>query len=349
VRPLNVREYESVARERLDESAFAYLVSGANDELTMAANRDAFDRISLRPRVLVDVAEVSTATTVLGCEIALPVIVAPVASQRAFHPEGEAATARAAAVAGTILCVSTLATTGWDDIAATGVARWFQLYVPRDEGLLAEILAGVAAHGFGAVVLTVDTPVLGRREQSLRAPLTIPHPFGIEALGRSGMTPTRAFDAMSASVTWPDVERFAALTRLPVVLKGVVTGEDARLACDHGAAGVVVSNHGGRQLDGVAATIDALPEVVEAVDGRIEVLLDGGVRRGTDVMKAIALGARAVLIGRPAIWGLAAGGEEGVRHVLELLGDEVELALKLLGCRSPGEISRAHVGRSVPG
>ncbi|HWE82766.1 MAG TPA: alpha-hydroxy acid oxidase [Gaiellaceae bacterium] len=346
MRSLSIVEYEALARERLEASAFAYLASGANDERTMTANADAFRSLLLRPRVLVDVDEPSTATTVLGSEITLPVIVAPVASQRAFHPDGEAATARAAAAAGTIMCVSTLATTGWREIASTGAKRWFQLYVPRDEGLLAELLASAAGHGFGAIVLTVDTPVLGRRERSLREPLTIPHAFGIEALGRGGMTPDTAFDSMSASVTWRDVERFASMSGLPIVLKGIVTAEDARLACEHGAAGIVVSNHGGRQLDGVAATIDALPEVVEAVDGRIEVLLDGGVRRGTDVVKALALGARAVLIGRPVIWGLAADGEQGVRHVLELFRAEVELALQLLGCRSAAEVSRAHVGRS---
>ncbi len=304
--------------------------AGRTTKLTLAANVEAFCHWQLRPPVLVDVAEPSTATTVLGQEVALPVLVAPVAYQRVLHPDGEVGMARAAAAAGTIMCLSTLATAGWDEIAGTGVHRWFQFYVPRDEGLAAELLAGARAHGFGAIVLTVDTPVLGRRERSLRDELVVPHALGIAALARSGLTPETAFEAMSASVTWSDIERFAGLSGLPIVLKGVVTAEDARLACEHGAAAVVVSNHGGRQLDAVAATIDVLAEVVEGVDGRIEVLLDSGIRRGTDVIKALALGARAVLAGRAPVWGLAVDGERGAGRVLDLLRAEIALALQLV-------------------
>ena len=188
--------------------------------------------------------------------------------------------------------------------------------------------------------------MLGRRERSLRDQLEIPFELGITALARSGLTPVTAFDAMSASITWAELERFATLSGLPIVLKGVQTAEDARLACEHGAAAIVVSNHGGRQLDGVAATIDLLPEVVEAVEGRIEVLLDGGIRRGTDVLKALALGARAVLVGRAALWGLAVDGERGAARVLELLRAELALALQLSGCRAPAELTRAHVARA---
>jgi isopentenyl diphosphate isomerase/L-lactate dehydrogenase-like FMN-dependent dehydrogenase len=260
--------------------------------------------------------------------------------------DGEVAMGRAAAAAGTIMCLSTLATVGWQELAETGVRRWFQFYVPRDEGLAGELLAGAREHGFGAIMLTVDTPVLGRRERSLRDQLEIPFPLGIAALARTGLTPVTAFEAMSASLTWRDIERFGALSGLPIVLKGVVTAEDARLACEHGAAAIVVSNHGGRQLDGVAATIDALPEVVEAVAGRIEVLLDGGIRRGTDVLEALALGARAVLAGRAPLWGLAVDGERGASAVLELLRAEIALALQLSGCRSPAELTRAHVARA---
>ena len=348
VEPLNVSDYERLAAGRLAPAAYAYFAGGANDELTLAANLAAFRHWQLRPRVLVDVADPSTATTVLGQEVALPVLVAPVAFQRVAHPDGEAGMGRAAAASGTIMCLSTLATTGWQEIAETGVSRWFQFYVPRDEGLAAELLAGARAQGFGAIVLTVDTPVIGQRERSLRDQLEVPYELGIAALARSGLTPVTAFHAMSASVTWADVERFAARSGLPVVLKGVQTAEDARLACEHGAAAVVVSNHGGRQLDGVAATIDALPEVVEAVDGRIEVLLDGGIRRGTDVVKALALGARAVLVGRAPVWGLAVDGERGAARVLELLRAEIALALQLSGCRTPADLSRAHVARAEP-
>jgi 4-hydroxymandelate oxidase len=277
----------------------------------------------------------------------MPVLVAPVAFQCAAHPDGEVAMARAAAAVGTVMCLSTFATSGWAEIAETGAKRWFQLYVPRDEGLAAELVAGAREHGFGALVLTVDTPVLGRRERSARNELKLDFELGITALRGRGLTTETAFDPMSASVTWRDAERLAD-SGMPLVLKGIMTAEDARLACEHGAAAIVVSNHGGRQLDGVAATIDALPEVVAAVDGRIEVYVDGGVRRGTDVVKALALGARAVLVGRPPLWGLAVDGEAGARRVLELLRAEVTLALRLTGCRTPAEITRAHVGRPLP-
>jgi isopentenyl diphosphate isomerase/L-lactate dehydrogenase-like FMN-dependent dehydrogenase len=262
-----------------------------------------------------------------------------------LHPDGEVAMARAAAAAGTAMCLSTLATATWDEVGETGVARWFQLYVPRDPAVAAEVVAGAAEAGFTALVVTVDTPVLGSRERDHRTGFSIDHLLGLEWARNAKLTPRSAFDSMSAGVTWADVERFAALSGLPVVLKGILTAEDARLACDNGAAGIVVSNHGGRQLDGVAASIDALPEVAEAVDGRIEVLVDGGIRRGSDVVKALALGARAVMVGRAPIWGLAVDGEQGAAHVLELLRAELQLALQLSGCRSPAEVTRAHVAR----
>jgi isopentenyl diphosphate isomerase/L-lactate dehydrogenase-like FMN-dependent dehydrogenase len=241
------------------------------------------------------------------------------------------------------MCLSTFATATFAEVAAAGGARWFQLYVPRDPGVAADTIAAAAAHGFEALVVTVDAPVIGRRERDLHNGFTIAHTLGLEWARREHLTPLNATDVISPSVTWQDVERFAASSGLPVVLKGIATAEDAHLACEHGAAGIVVSNHGGRQLDGAAATIESLPEVVEAVDGRLEILVDGGVRRGVDVVKALALGARAVLIGRPAVWGLTVGGEQGVRHVLELLRAEVELALQLLGCRTPAEVTRAHI------
>ena len=342
---LNVWDYERAAAELLEPGALAYFAGGANDERTLADNVAAYERWQLRPRVLVDVAEPSTATTVLGQEVAMPLLVAPVAFQRAAHADGEVAMAAAAAAAGTIMCVSSFATSSWDEIAATGVARWFQLYVPRDPVLAAELATSAREHGFRALVLTVDTPVLGRRERDLRTEFVVPHDLGLAQFAGAGLTPRTAISGMSASLTWADVERFATVAELPVVLKGVVTAEDATLACESGAAAIVVSNHGGRQLDGVAATIDVLSEVVEAVDGRIEVLVDGGVRRGTDVVRALALGARAVLAGRAPLWGLVVDGEQGARRVLELLQAEIELAFQLLGCRTPGDVKRSHVGR----
>jgi isopentenyl diphosphate isomerase/L-lactate dehydrogenase-like FMN-dependent dehydrogenase len=282
----------------------------------------------------------------------MPVLVAPVAIQRMAHPDGEIGMARAAAAAGTIMVVSTLATTALGEIAqaAPGAPRWFQVYRFRDPGLTQAMIDQATEAGFGALVLTVDAPRLGRRERDLRTGFTVPAevtvPSFAAALGRStGGTPADLFSLMDASVTWRDVEDLAASTDLPVLVKGVMTAEDAQLACEHGAAGVVVSNHGGRQLDCVGATADALPEVVDAVEGRAEVIVDGGVRRGADAVRALALGANAVLAGRAPLWGLAARGEPGALEVLELLRSEVELALALTGCASPAAVTRAHVKR----
>jgi isopentenyl diphosphate isomerase/L-lactate dehydrogenase-like FMN-dependent dehydrogenase len=289
---------------------------------------------------------------VLGQKIELPVVVAPLSYQQLYHPDGECATARAVAAAGTAMAVSTFSTRSHEEItaAAPGLTQWCQLYVFQDRGVTREHLAGAADGGCSAVVLTVDTPRLGRRERDIRVgfevPSDLPLPYARSAVGTAAANPTDQFALLDASVSWRDLEWVAGEGRLPVVLKGIVTAEDAQLAVEHGAAAVVVSNHGGRQLDGAPATLDALPEVVEAVGGRAEVYLDGGIRRGTDVAKALALGARAVLAGRAPIFGLAAAGEDGVRDVLELLREELALTLCLLGCASPAELTRAHVQRS---
>ena len=340
---LNVWDYERLAAVRLEPGAHRYYAGGSGDELTLRDNVAAFQRWQLRPRVLVDVATCTTETTVLGHRLSMPLVIAPVAFQRLAHPDGEVGMARAARAAGTVLCLSTMATSTFEEVAGTGAQRWFQLYVFRDRGMTADVVARARESGFTALMLTVDTPVLARRERDDRSGFTIPPEVTIASLGRGGITPAEAFAQMSASVTWADVERFASEASLPVILKGVLTAEDARLACKHGAAGVVVSNHGGRQLDGVAATIDALPEVVDAVDGRLEVLLDGGVRRGGDVVKALALGARAVLAGRAPLWGLAVDGEAGAQAVLELLRAEILSALRLVGCSSPADVTRDRV------
>jgi isopentenyl diphosphate isomerase/L-lactate dehydrogenase-like FMN-dependent dehydrogenase len=350
--PLSVADYERLAEERLEPGPWAYLAGGSGDEWTLRENRAAFARWTFRPRVLCDVSEISTATTVLGRPVALPVVVAPVAYQQLYHPDGECATARGAAAAGTGMAVSTFSTRSHEDIAAAapGLLQWCQLYVFRDRGATREHLAGAGAAGCGAVVLTVDTPRLAQRERDLRAgfeiPSDLPLPYARATIGEAAQNPADQFALLDASVSWGDLEWIASEGRLPVVLKGVVTAEDARLAVEHGATAVVVSNHGGRQLDGAPATLEALPEVVEAVDGRAEVYLDGGIRRGTDVAKALALGARAVLAGRAPVFGLAAAGEDGVRHVLELLREELALTLCLLGCASPEEVTHAHVRRA---
>jgi isopentenyl diphosphate isomerase/L-lactate dehydrogenase-like FMN-dependent dehydrogenase len=334
--PINVWDYERLAEEKLDANAHAYFAGGAGDEVTLRENLAAFERRKLRPRVLVDVLTVSTATTVLGTEIALPVLMAPLALQRMAHPDGELATARAAAAAGTIMCLSTATTARPAEVAAAApdAARWFQVYFFGNRSATEELIAEAVDNGFSALVLTADVPYQGRRERDVRIDFKIP-----EHLTVAGDVFGQGFDA---GLSWRDLEWLAGYG-VPVVVKGILTAEDARLACEHGAAAVVVSNHGGRQLDGVLASLDALEEVVEAVDGRAEVLLDGGVRRGTDVLKALALGARAVLIGRAMLWGLAVAGEEGVTDVLRLLRDDLELGLALLGCPSPAHVTRAHV------
>lgn len=334
--PVNVWDYERLAEAKLDANAHAYFAGGSGDEVTLRDNLAAFERCKLRPRILVDVQSVSTATTVLGTEIALPILIAPLALQRMADPDGELATARAAAAAGTIMCLSSAATCSPAEVAAAapGAPRWFQVYVFTERTITEALIDQAVEHGYSALVLTVDVPYFGRRERDIRVGFKVPEHLTVQGDLFSG-----GFDA---GVSWRDLEWLAGY-KLPVVVKGILTAEDAQLACEHGAAAVVVSNHGGRQLDGVPASLDALEEVAQAVAGRAEVLLDGGVRRGTDVLKALALGARAVLIGRAMLWGLAVAGEEGVADVLRLLRDEIELGLGLLGCASPSDVTRAHV------
>ena len=350
--PLSIADYEQLAEERLEPGPWAYLAGGSGDEWTLRENRAAFERWTFRPRVLCNVSAISTATSVLGTRLELPVLVAPVAYQQLYDPDGDCATARAAAAVGAGMCVSTFSTRTHEEIAAAapGLLQWCQLYVFQDRGVTREHLAGAADAGCSAVVLTVDTPHLSQRERDLRVgfeiPSDLPLPYARPTIGSAPQNPADQFALLDASVSWRDLEWIATEGRLPVVLKGIVTAEDAQLAVEHGAVAIVVSNHGGRQLDGVPATLDALPEVVEAVEGSVEVYLDGGIRRGADVAKALALGADAVLAGRAPLFGLAAAGENGVRHVLELLRDELALALGLLGCTSPDQLARTHVQRA---
>ena len=349
---VNVSDYERAAEEKLGAGVFGYYAGGAGDEWTLRENVAAFNRWILRPRMLVDVGAVTTKTEVLGHEISMPVLAAPTAFHRLAHPEGELVAARAAASAGTVFCLSTLACVTPAEVAeaAPDGARWFQLYWSRDRGFTTDLLARAAEAGFSALLLTIDLPVLGRRERDVRTSFDLPPDLPFPNVAEAYRTHTAhgpLNEIVDPTLTWKDLEWLAERTQLPLVLKGILTAEDATLACEHGAAGVVVSNHGGRQLDGVAASLDALPEVVEACGGDIAVLLDGGVRRGTDVVKALALGADAVLVGRPILWRLSAAGEEGIRAVLELFREEVALALALLGCPAPGSVTREHVARAV--
>jgi isopentenyl diphosphate isomerase/L-lactate dehydrogenase-like FMN-dependent dehydrogenase len=351
--PINVWDYEQLPEEALDEAALSYFAGAAGDEHTLRANTAAFDNWRLRPRVLVDVRDVSTKTTVLGTEISMPIITAPIAYQRMAHPDGEVAVARGAAEAGTIVCLSSFATTSPAELAdaVPESRRWFQLYWHPDRGITREMLARAREADFSAIVLTVDLPVLGRRERDLRTGFTLKPDYRLEVYASTlddlgAVTPASAALLVDPSLTWRDLEWLHDHAGLPVIAKGILTAEDAVLAIDHGCEAVVVSNHGGRQLDRSVPSLDALPEVVDAVGDRAEILMDSGIRRGTDVAIALALGARAVLVGRPVVWGLAARGAEGAQHVLELLRDELLLALALLGCPSPDAVGQTHIRRA---
>jgi len=354
--PVNVADFERLAEQRLEPGVHGYFAGGAGDERTLNDNLAAFARRRLRPRMLVDVGEVSAATTVLGTEVSMPLLVAPVAFQRLVHPDGEVAMARAAAAAGTVMCLSTIATSRPREIVAEAptAPRWLQLYLFRDRGVSRALVEEAVEAGFEAIALTVDAPRAGRRERDLRTGFEVPAELSVPAVaaalgGERSLSIQEVFALVDPTPTWRDLESLVTETELPVLVKGVLTAEDGNLAVEHGAAGVVVSNHGGRQLDGVPASLDALPEVVDAVAGRCEVLLDGGVRRGTDVAVALALGARAVLAGRAPLWGLAADGQRGARRVLELLCEEIELALTLLGCPTPADVGAQHVAAAEAG
>jgi isopentenyl diphosphate isomerase/L-lactate dehydrogenase-like FMN-dependent dehydrogenase len=351
---VNVTDFERVAAERLDAGVAGYFFGGAGDEVTLRENVEAWGRWRLRPRVLAGLSDWSTRTEVLGGEVSMPILVAPVAYQGLVEPDGEIAMARAAGSAGTVMCLSTLATRRPSEVAAGAPdgRRWFQLYCFKDEGVTRALIEEAVDSGFEAIVVTVDALRGGNRERDLRTGFKVPAELGVPsveaALGSDrAVTIEETFALMEPALTWESLGELASECSVPVLVKGVLTGEDAVLAVGHGVAGVVVSNHGGRQLDRSPAPADVLAEVVDAVEGRIPVLVDGGIRRGVDVAIALALGAQAVLVGRPALWGLAADGEEGARRVLELLRDELELTLALCGCASPAALGREHVRRAT--
>jgi isopentenyl diphosphate isomerase/L-lactate dehydrogenase-like FMN-dependent dehydrogenase len=352
--PINVADFERLASEALDAGPLGYFAGGAWDEVTLRENVECWRRWRLRPRMLVDVGEVSTSTELLGAEVSMPIVVAPVAFQRMAHESGEEGMARGAAEAGALMCVSTIATARPSEVAAAapGGRRWFQLYCFRDRAVTQALIDEAVESDYEAIVLTVDAPYLGKRERDLRTGFVIPAEVSVPsvaaALGsEKAIGVQEAFELLDPTLTWPDLEQLVSGCDLPVLVKGVLCGEDAELALEHGAAGVVVSNHGGRQLDGVAPSAEALPEVADAISGRGLVLVDGGVRRGSDVMIALALGADAVMVGRPALWGLAADGERGVQRVLEILRSELRLALALAGCPTPDAVGAEHVKRAL--
>jgi isopentenyl diphosphate isomerase/L-lactate dehydrogenase-like FMN-dependent dehydrogenase len=347
---VNVADYERLAAERLEAGPLGYFAGGAGDERTLRRNVAAFADWELLPRVLVDVSEVDPAVDLLGSRLSMPLLVAPVAFQRLVDEGGEEAMARAAGAVGTAMCVSTIATATPASVAAAApdTIRWFQLYCFKDRAVTEALLAEAIESGSKAIALTVDAPYVGRRERDLRTGfrVDVTAPAIQAALGTDRpVSVAEAFGLIDPRLDWDSLAALCESCELPILLKGLMSPADAELAIEAGAGGIVVSNHGGRQLDGVPATIDALPEVADAVAGRVPVLMDGGVRRGTDVLVALALGAQAVLVGRPALWGLAVEGETGAQAVLKLLKDEIWLALALLGCRTPADVTRGHVQR----
>ncbi|MBL8213167.1 MAG: alpha-hydroxy-acid oxidizing protein [Bryobacterales bacterium] len=339
---VNVFEMEPVCRLRLPKQNYDFIAGGVDNEWTMKRNRDAFDRFTIHPRMLVNTMKMDLSTTLFGTKIGMPVLVAPTAGHQLAHPDGEEATAKAAAASKTIMCVSSVASLPFEKIAqATDAPKWWQLY-PRedDESTEARVRAAVAA-GYKAVILTVDAPYNSHRERLLRnreagqvpgqgAATTTSAPRRRRGAAETAH-PYRLQPALVAAWDWTYVKRVKDWAKVPVLVKGLLTAEDAGLAKEHGADGIVVSNHGGRYLDYAPSTIEVLPEILKEVNGRMPVLIDSGFRRGTDILKALALGANAVLVGRPPLWGLGAFGQAGVEKVLQMLESELALAMGLAG------------------
>lgn len=348
----SIKELESEAQRRLDPPVYDFFAGGAEDEITLRANEAAFARISLVPRVLRGGVTQDLEVTLLGCCASLPVLLAPTAFHRLAHPDGECATARAAAAARTIMIVSMASTVAIEEVASassqvvadTRSNLWFQLYIQPDLGFTEAIIRRVEAAGINALVISVDSPAFGRRERDLRNGFCdLPPGMCCENLREplaGGELGTAREIVFSPELSWEHIDWLRKVTKLRIVLKGIMHPDDARLALSHGADALLVSNHGGRQLDTVPAAIELLPPIAEAVGGSVPLLLDGGIRRGTDVVKALALGASAVAIGRPVLWGLAVCGEEGVRQVLEMLRSELDRALTLCGCCSLSDLNR---------
>lgn len=353
---LGVEDYRASARARMNPEVWDFVEGGSGAERTLTANRRVFDQVTLRPRVLVDVSACDTATTLFGAELAAPLGVAPTAYHRLAHPDGEAATARGAATAGALYVVSMFASQSVEEIAAAATGpRWLQLYWLKRRDVLAGIVERAAAAGYRALVLTVDAPVIGQRLRDLRNGFAVdPTVRAVNLDGEvmasvhqrragSSAVAEHARESFDPSITWADLAWLRSLSPLPLLLKGVLIAEDAVRAIDHGVDGLVVSNHGGRQLDGVLPSLEALPEVVRAVDGRCPVLFDGGVRHGSEVFAALALGADLVLVGRPVIWALAVDGAAGVDRLFTMLRGELAHTMALAGRPRLADIDRSAV------
>ncbi|MFN7947354.1 MAG: alpha-hydroxy acid oxidase [Blastocatellia bacterium] len=344
---VNLFDFEPLARSRLSAMAWEYISGGAGDEVTLRWNRESYDRLRLRPRILTDVSKLDTRVTLFGRELQFPILLAPTAYHRMIHPEGELATVKGAGAAGAVMTVSTMATTGVEEIAAAAKQPlWFQLYVQPDRAFTRDLVQRAEAAGCQALVVTVDTPVVGLRNREMRIRFTLPPGMdrpnlkGLKTSSTSHLPPENEIYSavLDPKLTWQDIDWLRSFSRVPVLLKGVLNPDDADRAVQAGVAGIIVSNHGSRNLDTLPATIDVLPEVVAKVNRRVPVLVDGGIRRGTDVLKALALGANAVLIGRPYLFGLAAGGADGVARVVGILKREFEMAMALTGRTSIASI-----------
>ncbi|GLT53112.1 hypothetical protein SLA2020_264060 [Shorea laevis] len=346
--PVNVNEFQELARQALPKMYYDYYTGGAEDQYTLKENVEAFHRITFRPRVLVDVSRIDMSTTVLGYKVSAPIMIAPTAMHKLAHPEGEVATARAAAACNTIMVLSFMSTCTVEEVASScNAIRFFQLYVYKRRDVSAQLIQRAERNGYKGIVLTVDTPRLGRREADIKNKMVAPQLKNFEGLlstevdhDEGSNLEAFAKGTFDASLCWRDLGWLRSITNLPILIKGVLTREDG---CGSRVDGIIVSNHGARQLDYTPATISVLEEVVHAVGGKVPVLFDGGVRRGTDVFKALALGAQAVLVGRPVVYGLAAKGEYGVKRVIEMLKDELELTMALSGCPSVKDITRSHI------
>ncbi|GCC33195.1 2-Hydroxyacid oxidase 1 isoform X1 [Chiloscyllium punctatum] len=359
-KPVCINDFEQHAKEILPKAVYDYYRSGADEQQTLRDNVAAFSRWSLCPRVLRDVSKVDLSVTVLGQRINMPICVSATAMQRMAHPEGEVATVKACGRLGTGMMLSTWATSSIEEVAEAvpSATRWLQLYIYKDRELTKSLVRRAEKAGYCGVFLTVDTPYLGKRLADVRNKFKLPPhlrmanfetldlAFSKKDYGDDSGLAVYTADAIDPSIKWEDIDWLRELTKLPIVLKGILRADDAREAAKHGIDGILVSNHGARQLDCVPATIDVLAEITDAVGGKVEVFLDGGVRKGSDVLKALALGAKAVFVGRPILWGLAYQGEEGVCDVLQMLKDEFKLALALAGCRSVKEIDKSLVKRS---
>lgn len=341
---LNIKDFERLSSKILSLETYSFFGGGANDEITLRQNINSYGEIYLKTRNLVDVSKRSLSTTILGQEISMPVLIAPMAFQKLAHESGEIATAKAASSADTIMIVSSLATASLAAIAASSkISPWFQLYVYKNREITKNLIGLAENEGYKALVLTIDVPVYGRRERERRTQFNLPKDISPINLIQAGLnSPNSSIlnyssylsSQLDPSISWKDINWLKSITKLPIILKGIMSSEDALLATEHGVAGIVVSNHGGRQLDTAPSTIQVLKDIVETVQNKIDIILDGGIQRGTDILKALAFGAKAVLVGRPILWGLAVGQEKGVVKVLDILREELDLCMALCGCTS---------------